>query len=128
MDVLLSLSKVGLGRVVLFTLTTTFSLAHILLSPCSFFLLLSFLSSLLLFFSSYILNSPPQSYSPFLRHFPLALPISILDICENGGDSKPLSAEVTSRYALVLLISVVLHLFVRSYVAMSKATFALCFV
>ena len=48
--------------------------------------------------------------------------MSILDICENGGDSKPLSAQVTSRY--VLLMSVVLHLFVRSYVSVSKAKFA----
>ena len=47
--------------------------------------------------------------------------IFLLDICENGG-SKPLSAPVTSRS--VLLISVVLHLFVRSYVAVSKAKFA----
>ena len=29
----------------------------------------------------------------FLRHFPLALVISKLDICENGGDSKPFSAQ-----------------------------------
>ena len=47
--------------------------------------------------------------------------ISILDVCKNGG-SKQLSAQVT--YRSVLLISVVLHLFVRSYVVVSKAIFA----
>ena len=54
----------------------------------------------------------PLVYLPFLFVI-----FFILDICENGGDSKPLSAQVTSR---VLLISVVLHLFVRCYVAVSK--------
>ena len=36
------------------------------------------------------------SYSSFLRHFPFALLISILDIRENGG-SNPLSILVASR-------------------------------
>ena len=46
LDVLLSLSKLGLGRVVLFTLTTTFSLAHIKMSLSTSFFSFFFLFTL----------------------------------------------------------------------------------
>ena len=58
-----------------------------------------FCSSLLLFFFFFVIYTWVfflTSQSSFLRHFPLALLISILDICENGC-SKPLSTPVTSR-------------------------------
>ena len=127
LDVRLPISKVGLGRVVLFTLTTTFCLTHILISLCTSFLLFFFLFFLFLFlfffFSSFFLSFFVSVFIYLFIYFLLfvfffsrhiyAIFFHVIFIlstslpswsrhfharpCEEGGDFKQLSAQVISR-------------------------------